>query len=239
MFKVTVKKKGKDPLKNMKAIKRATAFTLNDMAERDSKKSSDILKRDLTVRTPKFFEPAKTNKKTTSGFKLRTARVSASIKRQFSEAGSVKRPRFTGWRENQYGTKQNRSSISTSFARGNNQKKVVKRSLRLDKMNNAPKDSDFGSGQTGSTIMLRKLQRENYKGVFIVTNHNKMRKGAYKFTGRARKGKLKNVSMVKKFDVDYKRTKRNRWKQKAHKANTHMSVRAEYRKQYKRAMKRS
>lgn len=237
MFKIKVTKKGKDPIKNTKNIKKAISFTLNEMAFQDGKKSAQILKADLTVRTPKFMVNPTLSKKTTSGFRLKTSRTSGNINNMYSEVGSVKRPRFTGWRENQYGEKQTTTRLPTAVARGNSNKSVVKRSLRQDKIESSPSDKDYGSGHKGSIVMLRKLQREKYKGTFVVTNHKKMKPGAYKFKGRSRKNRLRQVQMIQAYKQNPKKTKRNNWKQKAHKANNNATIKREFKKNFKRFSK--
>lgn len=230
MLKVKTTIKGKNPLKNKKAIKKSIAFTLNEMAFQDGKRSTKILKADLTVRTPKFMVNPTLSKKTTSGFKIKTARTTGNINNMNSEVGSVKRARFTGWYENQFGTKQDTSRLPTTVARGNNNSSVVKRSLRQDKISKSPTDKDYGPGYKGSIIMLRKLQREKYKGTFVVTNHKKMKPGAYKFRGRTPKKGLRRLQMVQAYKQNIKRTKRNYWKQKAHKANNNATINKEFKR---------
>lgn len=226
--------RGKDPLKQMKAIKRASAFTLNQLAERDNAEASKLLKHHLTVRTPRFFEPATTNKKTTAGFKLTTARVGSPIAKQYSLAGSLQRPRFTGWREQQFGKKPTGSRVPTIKGRQGNESKVFKRSYRKDRVDGAPVDTDFGQGQNGTTIMLRKLQREKYTGPFKITNHSKLPPGLYKFTGRTPKKGLRKIVRLEAYGVKKKPVKKFKWKTNAQKVNNSRIAQKEYNKQYKR-----
>jgi len=165
---------------------------------------------------------------------LQTARVGAPIKRQFSEVGSISRPRFTGWKEQQYGKKPEGSRVPTTAGRQGSEKKVVKRGFRADRVSSAPIDTDFGNGHIGTTIMMRKLQAQKYNGPFKITNHKKLRPGLYKFVGRTPRKGLRRIVMLEAYKIDKKPTKRIKWKSKAHNANSSRVAQREYVKQYKR-----
>ena len=99
-----------------KQFLKAANATLNSFAFGTRKRSLEIIKKKMTVRNQKFVAGSLRVQKST-GSNIDNAR---------SEVGSIFRPRFTGWKEQESGTKPERTRSITRFARGTKNRRLDK-----------------------------------------------------------------------------------------------------------------
>jgi hypothetical protein len=168
-------------LQSPKKVSAATGMVLNGLAFETQKDAKKIIKKEMTVR---------------SAFALRQIQVTKSKFKGdpnilFSLVGSVKKKRFTGWAEQEHGTKTDRHG-ATIAARGS-KAKPIKRGARLAKPYFTPRrfpKSQSASARIGRSrrggnwripAMLRILRRMGYSQPFlIVPGYRGIPAGLYK-----------------------------------------------------------
>ncbi len=121
-----------------------------------------------------------------------------------SEVGSIKRQRFTGWKEQEKGTRPERTRSITRFARGSKNRKL-RAGFRM-KSGAGFLDSDDlniqGSGDR-TAVMLQILARRKERKPFIIKNSRTFRSGLYVL----RRKKAKRIQTFKQT----KKIKRVSW----------------------------
>lgn len=180
-----------------KELTRATAGMLNSFAFGTRAASLQIIQRRMIVRNPRFVK---------SSIRVDKARGGMPINRQRSEAGSIQRARFSGWREQETGESSNRRRVAELFARGGDKRRQVRPSLRMKSANQFMSPDDFrGKTQEHRVIvMLQILERKRWRRPFIIRDHPKFTPGLYKFHRR-------KLRMVQTFKPGNREPKRVRW----------------------------
>ena len=180
-----------------KLVKRAVAGTLNTFAFETRKKALHIIMTNMTVRARKFVE---------GSMRVDKAKAGQSINQQHSVVGSIKRPRFTGWEEQQTGKKTKRNRVATALARGGNMSGKVKPSARMKQSNTfqSPDDYPGTTKHNRAVVMLQVLFRKRSRKAFIIKGHRTLKRGLYKI-------KQKKLRMLQSFESKNTQPKRVRW----------------------------
>jgi hypothetical protein len=180
-----------------KQFLKAANSTLNSFAFGTRKESLGIIQKKMTIRSRKFV-PGSLRVQKSTGTNINNLR---------SEVGSIRRPRFSGWREQELGTKPESPKSITKFARGSKNRKL-RPSFRMKPGNDFLSEDDFeikGSGDR-TTIMLQILSRQKgKKKPFIIKGSSKFKSGLYVF----RRKKIKRIQTFKQTE----RPKRISWLQ--------------------------
>jgi hypothetical protein len=151
-------------------MRAATAGVLNSFAfgvREEIPKSIDAL---MTVRNPRFVK---------SKTRVEMAKRSQPISNQTSRVGSLLGPRFTGWKEQQLGTRSTRSRVATLNARGGNFSKPMQGKARL-KPNQKFLDPDS----------IKKVKDDNHR-LFVFFKIHERRRKQQAFTIRRKTGRFK------------------------------------------------
>ena len=158
-----------------KQFARGAAGVLNDFAFGVREKSIKTINKKMTVRNSKFVS---------SSLRVQKARGS-NVSSLNSETGSVKRPRFSGWAEQELGTRSSRTKVATPIGRGGDKKGILKPRFRMKPGARYPKPSDFEGNSPNRKVntMLRAMKRKSSKP-FIIKGSKKFRSGLYKFHNR-------------------------------------------------------
>lgn len=167
-----------------KQFLKAANATLNSFAFGTRKRSLEIIKKKMTVRNQKFVAGSLRVQKST-GSNIDNAR---------SEVGSIFRPRFTGWKEQESGTKPERTRSITRFARGTKNRRL-RPSFKMRPGNNFLDADDFqirGSGDR-TVVFLQMLARRKHRKPFIIKGSSKFKSGLYVF----RRKKIKRIQEFK------------------------------------------
>lgn len=176
---------------------KAANATLNSFAFGTRKKSLNIIKNKMTIRNQKFVSGSLRVQKSTG----------TNINNLKSEVGSIKRQRFTGWKEQELGSKPERSRSVTKFARGSKIRKL-RPSFRMKPSNDFLSADDFEfkgvKSQNKSIALLSMLRRRKHRKPFILKS-GKFKPGLYVF----RRKKIKRIQTFKQT----KKPKRISWMQ--------------------------
>ncbi|MEE9119166.1 MAG: hypothetical protein V3U02_11335 [Calditrichia bacterium] len=177
-----------------KQFLKATNSTLNSFAFGTRKRSLEIIEKKMTIRNQKFVAGSLRVQKST-GTNINNAR---------SEVGSINRPRFTGWKEQELGTKPERSRSITSFGRGTKNRRL-RPSFKMRPGNNFLDSDDFdiSGGGDRTVVFLQMLARRKQRKPFIIKGSSKFKSGLYVF----RRKKIKRIQTFK----ETKKIKRVRW----------------------------
>ena len=176
----------------------ASAGMLNTFAFETRKKSLHIINTAMTVRAKGFVK---------GSIKVDKAGFRDPINKQQSQVGSIVRPRFTGWEEQEDGKVDKRKRIATSFARGGNNSGKIKPSNRM-KANNTFESPDDFAGKSKDhrvTVMLQVLFRKRHRKPFIIKGSRKWKPGLYRIQAG------KRLRMLQSFEPNKKPIKRVRW----------------------------
>jgi len=171
---------------------RASAGILNDFAFGTKTEIEKLLKNRLTIRNQAFLRGS-----------IRVQKADGKvIDRQKSKVGSVTRPRFSGWLEQQTGKKDPRSHKPTIFARRGNKFSAVPPGNRLKQSSVALRPEDFNiraSNDKTRTIIFLQIMRKKSRGrpFYIKKKYKKLRRGIYKMQG-GRIRRLHSLDRTKK-----------------------------------------
>lgn len=163
-----------------------------------------ILDKEMTIRSPGFV------KSRVRVVKARTGPIN-SIE---SETGSIFSDRFSGWKEQQFGTESDRESVPTRFSRGGSWQGRMRASLRSRQKNPLWRMSDFNITNAKNKkhrliIYLQILDKRKIKQRFFFPGSlGKMRPTVYKRQGE----KFRGVSNPKQ---KLKKTARIPWMDKS------------------------
>ncbi len=160
-----------------KIIQRATAALLNNVAFGVREEIFKTLRSKLTIRDPRFM---------LRSIVVEKCRHSTPIHQQVAEVGSISRPRFSGWQEQEQGTQAKKTHTATIAARGGSKSKKVIKSVRLKPGAKFPESKNYigDSPRQQTQIMLKTLAKMKYKRPFIITGHQSIPSGLYRFKGR-------------------------------------------------------
>lgn len=157
-----------------KKMRSVSAGVLNDLAFGTMSESRKILQDNLTIRNPRFFK---------SRLRVEKAKKNQSLRSQIAIVGSVAADRFSGWAEQELGTRAARTRSHSLFARGGDKEKQIRPSFRL-KPSSQFRDPDNAPGKTPhhrAVIMIKTLARQRYKKPFIIKGHKRIKSGVFKF----------------------------------------------------------
>lgn len=150
-------------------LRPVTANVLNSLAFDNRKLNIRNISNSMIIRNRRFVESSLQVQKTRSG----------SIDRQIAYSGSVNRPRFTGWEEQQEGNPSKTKRAVTLAGRRGSKKNVAIFKARLKPGNKFYKPSQFRGPTTKSkfNFMMRVLNNRG-GGEFIITNPLRTRRGS-------------------------------------------------------------
>jgi hypothetical protein len=180
---------------------RATASMLNSFAFGTRKEAIKTVKQKMNVRNDRFVN---------SRMRVEKARGS-NILQQEAVAGSIESPRFSGWEEQELGTKTQRSRVANVLARGGDFNRQIKPSLRLkpsrdfQDANDYPgKDESTRTAAMINSAKLGKLRRPFIIGKKLKGKLRTLKAGLY----RVRRKKLERLQS---FEPRNPQPKRIRW----------------------------
>jgi hypothetical protein len=185
----------------------STGMLLNNMAFGSRLESLGLIHARMLIRSPGFVRSRVQVKK--SHFRL-------PMESQVSEMGSVKKPRFSGWVEQELGSRGARKHFASISGRAGNKRGKIKRGARLDKPFVNPKRYPKRRGFRGKNfdhriqVMLSTLERMNYSKPFVIFGHTRIPSGLYKF-GRGKTGFGQRQIDALQLFYKPKVTKRVRW----------------------------
>lgn len=196
--------------KQPKLMQKASAMLLNRFAWGTRDESVRTIGRLMTVRNDRFVA---------GRLKVSQTAMSAPIAQQCAIAGSKATQRFTGWKEQELGTRTERKRISTVESRGGNIRNQMRGPARLKRSNEvvtiADRNPTGGTTNYGGFIAL--LMRTKYKGLIRIGGkfYTLPRTNKAQFVGPGAKGgnywnQLQMVQETKK-----EQPKRLRWMKQA------------------------
>jgi hypothetical protein len=147
----------------------------NDFVFGVKESSNKVLNRKMVVRNSKFVS---------SSLRVVKARGS-SINSMKAETGSINRKRFTGWSEQELGTRSTRKKSVTPFGRGGRKEGILKPRFRMKPSARFPRPSDFPGKNSNAKVnsMLRAMRRKTSKP-FVIVKSKRFKSGLYKFHNR-------------------------------------------------------
>lgn len=178
-----------------KQFTRAGAGVLNDFAFGVKEVSGRVINKRMVVRNSKFVSSS-----------LRVQKTKGSnFSSLSSETGSVRRPRFSGWAEQELGKRSSRTKVATPFGRGGSNKGVLKPSFRMKPSARFIKPSDFEGDNQKQKIraMLNKVSKRKTSRPFLIRGSKRFSSGLYKIQNR-------NIRRVQKFKTTAQ-PKRIKW----------------------------
>jgi hypothetical protein len=160
-------------------MRQASAGILNSLAFQTRKYDIENISADMVIRDPKF---------TRDSLKVQTT-APRRIEEQVAYAGSINRPRFTGWKEAETGaTSATKKRGTTRAARGGNKHAIMRREARM-RGTGKFKNVDNYRGHTREIrfhTMLSGFIRRGGGGAFILsktiqTKHGHLPRGLWFF----------------------------------------------------------
>jgi hypothetical protein len=188
-----------------KLLRPVTANVINSLAFDAKKQYFREIDRNMIVRNRKFVE---------SSLQVQKAR-SGPIEKQIALSGSVNRPRFTGWQEQQEGKPSKTKRAITTAGRGGNKRNISKTKARLRSGNKFYKPEQFsGRDLKGRFMFMMRVLNTRGGGEFIISSAIPTRRGILKpglYSLRKHK-----ITRFQTFNVD--KSKRITWMINANKA---------------------
>ena len=172
-----------------------TGMMLNEFAVGTREEVFKYMPEKMTIRRPGFLR---------SRIQYTKSRYSLPIGSQASIVGSVPVGKFKGWAEQGAGLPAQRKRLATIKGRRGNQKNIIPQRFRLRKRFESPKYFPGGSPSRRAMTMLLMLDRQEFKGPFILVGHPNATDGLYQF----RSGKL---VMLQNFESDKLQPERLPW----------------------------
>jgi hypothetical protein len=162
-------------------------FTLNDFAFGTRDESIRYINETMTVRNQGFVRRQ---------LWAQRAKFAAGINGMQSIAGSVRKDRFTGWREQIQGADMPRDRAITTSARGGSRARQVRRTARLMPGTkwDEPRQFQGKNARQRANEMLQELGRGRKRRPFLIYGHRTIESGLYMFGGGA-KGKRKLIAL--------------------------------------------
>jgi hypothetical protein len=170
-----------------KLFKPVSANVLNSLAFMTRKYDIKNLSNHMIIRNEKFVK---------SSIRVEKAKSGAEINKQISRVYSIKRPRFTGWEEQQTGKQPVKKRITTLHSRGGSKKRKVLGKYRLKKSSKFFKPEQFQGRDYKARFMfmMRVLGSRGGSNQFLLqksvpTKRGQLGRGAYTF----KKGEIKKI----------------------------------------------
>lgn len=180
-----------------KLMRKVKLGMLNNLAFETRKMMLEEVQKSMTIRSPGFVKGSLRLKK-------------ATFRDQKTIVGSIKRPRFTGWEEQETGKKPDRKRTQSVAARRGNFKNRVAPRFRLKKGSKKairPSDVKLRDDVSFPDIpgFLQILNRKRFRQPFFIPiAYKRLQKGIYIF--RANK-----IKRVQNLNPANKRLKQNKW----------------------------
>jgi hypothetical protein len=188
-----------------KLLRPVTANVINSLAFDAKKQYFREIDRNMIVRNRRFVE---------SSLQVQKAR-SGPIEKQIALSGSVNRPRFTGWQEQQEGRPSKTKRAITTAGRGGNKRNISKTKARLRSGNKFYKPEQFsGRDLKGRFMFMMRVLNTRGGGEFIISSGIPTRRGTLKpglYSLRKHR-----ITRFQTFNVD--KSKRITWMTNANKA---------------------
>jgi len=173
--------------------KKATAGILNSLAFQARKYQIESISANMVIRNRRFIE---------SSLRVETTRA-LPINQQVAYAGSINRPRFTGWEEQQTGKPPKRKRSITLHARGGSKAGQVRRKARLRSGNKFYKPEQFqGKNIKQRFQFMMRVLGSRGGGEFLLTQNiptkrGHLKRGLYSL-------KKHKIIKLQDFDKEYK-----------------------------------
>ena len=181
-----------------KQFQRTAASVLNSFAFGTRESAVNVINEKMTVRNKRFVK---------GSFRVKTANPNTDLNSMVSRVGSIERPRFSGWEEQQTGKKRESTRVGTLLSRGKNRSRQIRPAARMKAGRNFPDSGDYQgkSEQQRTTVMLSSLKRKKFRKPFVIRrNLRKFKAGLYRFF----RGKVK---MLQRFDSRKAQPKKLDW----------------------------
>jgi hypothetical protein len=192
-----------------KLYSKAGAHVLNSAAFGTRKLAIRNIKKSMIARNERFIA---------GSVRVRKAALGRPLAVNQSQVGSVKRDRFSGWREQEGGQQTKREHYATEDARKGNRRKQIIKIVRLANGGRFPHPKDF-KGQSPidrARNMIRILSRSGFTKPFVIVGLEKTASrtppGLYRFGGGRHPNK--RINLMQRFKTP-ERTKRDPWLQPA------------------------
>lgn len=185
----------------------STGMLINNFAFGSREESIKLIGSRMIVRAPGFVK---------SRVQVQKSHFRLPIASQKSHYGSVRKPRFSGWVEQELGQRKARPYFAALRGRAGGKRRKIKRGARLDKPFLTPDRYPKRRGFRGRNrdhliqIYLAQLDRMNYSKPFVITGHTKIPGGVYQF-GQGRTGWDQRELEALQLFYKPKRTKRVKW----------------------------
>jgi hypothetical protein len=163
----------------------ATAGVLNSLAFQTRRNDIQVLSGNMIIRNRRFLE---------SNLKVEKTRA-VSIDQQIAYAGSIERPGFSGWKEQQNGTTSEKQRSGTIHARSGNRAASMKAKSRMKSGNKFYKPTQYQGKDKRSRFqfMLRVIGSRG-GGEFLLSENMPTKKGSMgKGLYELRQGKIKRL----------------------------------------------
>lgn len=188
-----------------KEFQYVTAEYLNSSAFRARELNIKNIQSQMTIRDQRFLSSSLRVEKTKP----------VSINQQIAISGSINRPRFTGWKEQETGQTPQRKRVSTPMSRGGSMKGKIKEKYRLKSSKTPYKMSQY---RNNFYFMLRVLGSRG-GGQFLLTEKfrtkNKLlQPGLYEMTKFRKESKTKASLKARIIPLQveaYQRPKKMKW----------------------------
>jgi hypothetical protein len=152
-------------------LKPVTANVLTSLAFNARKQYVRSINQSMIIRNRKFVE---------SSLRVQKAR-SGKIENQIALSGSIERPRFSGWQEQQTGKTSKKKRAITLAGRRGNKRNIAISKARLKSSNKFYKPQQFSGNTLHSKFMfMLRVLTSRGGGEFIITTPIKTRKGQLK-----------------------------------------------------------
>ena len=197
----------KSDLKNLEKFFKVAPFKfakaarglLNGFAFGTRQESVKQINRRMTVRNTRFVN---------SVLRFNRARGN-DINTMVSEAGSIGRDRFDGWKEQEEGVKTKRSRVATFMARGNNKQKQIRPSMRMKPnhqfINENTWELNVKNNSRRVPVFLMEIARRGYTKPFIISRRYKNYKRGLYIRRR------KRIRLLQSFEPANVQPKRIKW----------------------------
>jgi hypothetical protein len=166
---------------------KAAGLTLNDFAFGSREQSYRYIESNMIVRSPGFVKRSLWAERAT---------FADGLDKMQSKMGSIRRDRFTGWREQIEGSQMPRDRAITVGARGGSKRRRVgpQARLRPGKSWRRPDQYKARTARNRANAMIQALDQEGYRQPFLVYGHRTLSSGLWKFKG-GRKGRRKLIAL--------------------------------------------
>lgn len=170
---------------------------INSFAFETRKEALKVIHSDMQVRNQSFV---------VSRMRVQTARLNTME----STTGSIRSHRFSGWEEQEHGTKTKRTRIATAIGRGGSESKQIMPMNRMKPGRDFPEPNDYEADTAEHRVvaMLRALKKAKYTKPFVIKKHKKFKSGLYKYH-------RKKVRRVQEFKSKNAQPKKIKWMTKA------------------------